>query len=315
MVNRLRRPLRVGGGERSLAVLAYHRVGSRSRARFDHSVYTADADQLEEHIRHFQQHCRLVGVRQAMAIAAGREHCDRMAVLITFDDGYLDNYQVAFPVLRAHGVPAVFFAVSSFAAGGVIPWWDRIAWTVKSARVERFSLDGAGGPACFDLRKTSREEVSDAVLRIFKTRRQALEPFLQELESCCQPEPIVPGGEMFLSWSQAREMVAGGMTVGAHTHTHPILSNLSPEEQAGELALSKQILERELGAGVDVMAYPVGGPDDFNAATARAAEACGYQAAFSCHGGLNRSGHTDRFDIKRIPVYWGANPEWLLDPN
>jgi peptidoglycan/xylan/chitin deacetylase (PgdA/CDA1 family) len=299
--------------ERRLLILGYHRVGRRSDARFDHGVITADAAQLERHIQFFQENCVLVGLRQAIAIASGREHTDRIAVLITFDDGYLDNYEVAFPILERYKVPAVFFLVSTFASGGVIPWWDRIAWMVKSAQVERFSLAGADSHIEFDLRETSREDATDAILALFKARCQAPAPFLKELEECCRPEPIARGEELFLSWSQAREMMASGMDVGAHTHTHPILAGLTKEEQTRELKQSKRILERELGKRIDVVAYPVGGRRDFNGITERAAWDCGYRAAFSYHGGINRGGETEQFDIKRIPVYWNARPEDLLD--
>jgi peptidoglycan/xylan/chitin deacetylase (PgdA/CDA1 family) len=299
------------GAEPRLAVVGYHRVGSRGEARFDGGVVTADADQLEKQIRYFQEHFEMVDLRRAIAIAAGRERCDRTAVLLTFDDGYIDNYEVAFPILRACGVPAVFFVVSSFAGGGVIPWWDRIAWMVKTAQVERFTLDDT---VEFDLEQMSREEATEAVLSHFKAGGQTPEAFIETLEARCRPRSVAAGQELFLSWAQAREMAAAGMTIGAHTHTHPILSRLSKEEQVRELAVSKRILQRELGHRVDVLAYPVGGPSDFDAVTQGTAWDCGYRAAFSYHGGINRSGNTEQFDIKRIPVYWNARPEDLLDP-
>ena len=102
------------------------------------------------------------------------------------------------------------------------------------------------------------------------------------------------------------------MRVGSHTHSHRILARIDEEAQRHELRLSRSILERETGAAVDVLAYPVGGPADFTPVTEAITRDCGYRAAFSCHGGANRPGRSNLYDIKRIPVYWGARPEWLL---
>ena len=296
-------------------MLAYHRVGARSAAKFNASVYTADAGQLDRHIRYFKQHCRLVDLEEALALAAGRERAKGTAVLLTFDDGYLDNYETAFPVLRAHRASAVFFLVSSFVEGNALPWWDQISGAVKAAPVKRFSLPAPGGSeAVFNL-TGDRDTAAEAVLDFFKASRQSPESFLRVLSERCECAPPQAGAErIFLSWGQAREMQAAGMSIGGHTHTHPILATLHEAQQRTEIESSKQILERELGQRVEAMAYPVGGPADFDAATVRAASACGYRAAFSCHGGLNTPGNTQLFDIKRIPLYWDANPEWLLDP-
>jgi peptidoglycan/xylan/chitin deacetylase (PgdA/CDA1 family) len=296
-----------------LAVLAYHRIGSGCETIFDPGVFTADARQLEEHIGYIEQRLRIVGLEEALAIAAGRERSERPAALLTFDDGYIDNFDVAFPILQAHRVEAVFFLVSSYASGEAIPWWDRAAWMVQSTGVPRIGLTGGGKRIA--IRTADRKEAVRQVLDGFKSSPGwPVEDFLRELAAACEIADAPPrDGRMFLSWEEARRMKAAGMTIAAHTHTHPILSRLNMEEQIRELEISKSCLERELGAPVDVMAYPVGGPQDFNRQTTDALAACGYRAAFSCHGGLNTAGKTSLWDIKRISVYPGARGEWLLE--
>jgi len=124
---------RRGAMGHGLAVLAYHRVGDRAAAAYDPWVYTADESQLDEHLRYIKKHRRLVGMEEALEIAAGRIRSPGPATLLTFDDGYLDNYQTAFPILKNHGAEGVFFLVTNFASGGLIPWWDQIAWIVSPA--------------------------------------------------------------------------------------------------------------------------------------------------------------------------------------
>ena len=107
-------------------------------------------------------------------------------------------------------------------------------------------------------------------------------------------------------------MERAGMRIGAHTVSHAILSSLDPARQRDELARSRETLEDELGHRVDVMAYPVGSRDAFNTETESALRDCGYRAAFSFYGGVNRRPESRLFDIRRRPIWWGAIPEWLF---
>jgi len=295
-------------------VLAYHRVGDRSLAAYDPWVYSTDADHLDEQVRYIKKHRRLVGLEEALEIVAGRIRDPGEATLLTFDDGYLDNYEVAFPILKAQGAEAVFFVVTSFAAGGVIPWWDQIAWIVKSARADSFQLASRDGPVKFHLDSTNRADVVTKVLDLYKGNpSEAPDEFIQELEQSCDSVRPDANARMFFSWNEAREMQAAGMRIAAHTDSHRILASLSPTDQRAEVDRSQQILERELQTPIDVMAYPVGSADAFNTITEQVLAECGYRAAFSCHGGINGRFNSRLFDIKRIPVWWGAEPAWLFE--
>src|SRR3974390_3781898 len=95
-------------------------------------------------------------------------------------------------------------------------------------------------------------------------------------------------------------MIAGGMAIGSHTHSHPTLSKLEPGEQLQELTQSRAILKKQLGIDVDTLAYPFGATSSFSEKTQKLAEEAGYRAAFSFHGGTNLPGLTRRYDIKRV---------------
>ena len=97
-------------------------------------------------------------------------------------------------------------------------------------------------------------------------------------------------------------MIAGGMAIGSHTHSHELLSQLSASRQSEELSKSRAILEQQLGTTVDVIAYPVGAKDSFTVETESIAQKLNYRAAFSHHGGTNLPGQIDRLDIKRHSI-------------
>ena len=92
------------------------------------------------------------------------------------------------------------------------------------------------------------------------------------------------------------------MSIGAHTHTHRILAQLSEADQQQELGLSKEILQARLKQPILSVSYPVGGRDKFTAATKRLSKELGYTVGFSFYGGINRPGLTDPLDIKRMGI-------------
>jgi peptidoglycan/xylan/chitin deacetylase (PgdA/CDA1 family) len=151
------------------------------------------------------------------------------------------------------------------------------------------------------------------VLDLFKSPANS-DPadFIATLEASCELTRPTRDATLFLSWEDARRLHAAGMQIGAHTHSHPILAKLPAPDQCRELERSKAVLESSLGTTIDLLAYPVGARDAFTEETKHIARACGYRAAFSCYGGENVPRKTDAFDIRRVPIYWGARAEWLL---
>src|SRR5439155_11118121 len=106
-----------------LLVLNYHRIGDGSRWLFNRSLWSATAEELDRQIGFAKRHCEIIALHQ-LSEAIGRPG---RSLLLTFDDGYRDNHTLAFPVLRAHGVPATFFLATGFLDSPCPAWWDEIA--------------------------------------------------------------------------------------------------------------------------------------------------------------------------------------------
>jgi hypothetical protein len=112
---------------------------------------------------------------------------------------------------------------------------------------------------------------------------------------------------VWMGWDQVREMRADGMSIGAHTVTHPVLARQSPEQQSFEICESKLRLEQELGEPITALSYPVGRRDAFDQATRTALTHHGIEWAFSYYGGFlpraaARRDGVDRLDIPRVAV-------------
>lgn len=294
----------------SLLVLNYHRIGNSNDDLFDPGVFSATTDQFDDQIRYLKQHLSLVTLEEALAFVEGtlKEKAPRCRVLITFDDGYLDNYSAAFPVLRSHGAQGVFFLVTGMVGSCQVPWWDHIAYVLKSARRRKFALSYPADLKV-DLDEAGLNESLRSVLKLYKKPENLDgERFLRELVHEADGEEIPGTLRRFLNWNEAREMIGGGMAIGSHTHSHYVLSQLTPERQFEELSKSRAILKEELGIEAAALAYPVGGRISFTDQTQRAAQDAGYRAAFSFYGGTNLPGKISPYDVARVGI---GDQSWL----
>jgi peptidoglycan/xylan/chitin deacetylase (PgdA/CDA1 family) len=288
-----------------LLVLNYHRIGNREEDLFDPGVFSATADQFNEQIAYLKRHCSLVTLDEAKAFIEGtiKDKSPRYRVLITFDDGYLDNYELAFPVLRSHDVQGVFFLVTSNIGSGAVPWWDHIAFLLKTAENRRFSLHYPVRRE-FNLDKDGIVESIRGVLSVYKRPDNTdTDRFIQALQEQTRGADLPKPGRRFLDWNEAREMIGGRMEIGSHTHSHTTLSQLAPKQQRRELGTSHGILKDNLGVAVDTIAYPVGATASFTEETQVLARQVGYRIAFSSYGGTNLSGQGSAYDVKRVCVH------------
>ena len=203
-------------------------------------------------------------VEETLAVADGGP-LSAASVLITFDDGYIDNYSEAFPVLRSHGVGAVFFLPTAFVGTNHIPWWDTIAYIVKHSCNGTIKLEYPM-EASFDLNRNGVAVAIMKILRLYKGPKTTDQGrFLQELKTACGYFGSPSSSERcFMSWAEVREMQQAGMSFGGHTHSHEILSKLSAEQEREELRSSREILKKEIGCRTDTLAYPVGNRTTFS---------------------------------------------------
>jgi len=293
----------------SLLVLNYHRIGNPEDDLFDPGVFSATADQFNDQISYLKHGDFLVTLDEALSFVEGtiKEKTRRCRVLITFDDGYLDNYEIAYPILRTHVAQGVFFLATSMVGSCQLPWWDHIAYLMKTARRRRFSLRYPSDLAV-DIDGNGLTESLRTVLKLYKRPENSdPERFIRELGENSEGDEPPLTLRRFLDWDEAREMHRSGMVIGSHTHSHHVLSQLEPDMQYEELSRSRQILRENLGVEADVLAYPVGARTSFNSQTQRAVQNAGYRAAFSKYGGTNLPGETTPYDVNRIGI---DHPSW-----
>jgi peptidoglycan/xylan/chitin deacetylase (PgdA/CDA1 family) len=288
----------------SLLIVNYHRIGNAEEDLFDPGVFSATAEEFDEQIKFLKRNVDVVTLDEALAFVDGtqKDKARRCRVLITFDDGYLDNYELAHPILRSHGVQGVFFLVTSMVGSNRIPWWDKVSYMMKTGRKRRFSLHYPANLEV-DVDRIGMAESLRSVLRLYK-RPENTDParFMREAAEAIQGEEPPTTVRRFLNWDEARQMSREGAAIGSHTHSHNLLSHLGPDRQYEELAKSRAILKEQLGVVADTIAYPVGKKDAFTDETKRIAREVGYRAGFSFYGGANLPGQTSPYDVRRFDI-------------
>jgi peptidoglycan/xylan/chitin deacetylase (PgdA/CDA1 family) len=283
-----------------LFIFNYHRIGNPATTPFDPAVFSCSEDRFAEHVQLIRSRFEVIGMAELLTMVNDRTTPRCPMAMITFDDGYRDNYTKAFPVLQATGTPAVFFLTSSFVGSSCIAWWDEVVWQARRIPVERL----AQIPWLQDRILTQPlPQIARQVLRAFKRSTLPIDEKLAQLRTASGC--VVGAGDrsgLFMDWDDVRAMRRAGMGIGSHCHTHPILSHLSPSEQRAELETSKRIIQEELGEDVHALAYPVGGFGAYSADTIEAARSCDYRVAFTFVAGVNERPCQNPFELRRIGV-------------
>jgi peptidoglycan/xylan/chitin deacetylase (PgdA/CDA1 family) len=237
---------------------------------------------------------------------------DKPAVVITFDDGYADNYHFALPILGEFDIPATFFVTSGQLDSGEEFWWDELARLLSGAcaaapQVEfpresgTIRLDVSTAPARQAAYRTAHRHLMDAPPDL---RRRMLAAVREWYGS----DGAARASHRILSSSELTELAAHPLaTIGAHTVSHARLSVLDFESQRWEIVASKADLEARIGKLVEVFAYPFGGRQDYTRDTVKLCQEAGFRKVAS-----NFPGNAHRWsDPLQIPRHLVRN--WSVD--
>jgi peptidoglycan/xylan/chitin deacetylase (PgdA/CDA1 family) len=244
-------------------ILYYHRVSEDpSGANLGLSV---SATSFDRQMQFLSDHYRVISV-DALVEKWNAGDRDPRDVAITFDDGYRDNYDCAFPTLRKYGLPATIFLTTDYLGGATLLWWDRMHYLLTRARRQ--------GPTTVQAEPALPESVLTPVNRYLAAGgTDALTSAINALKSLGRPQRLAaidaftrvlnPRGEwpterLFLTWDEVRQMSTRGIDFGSHTCSHPVLTELDSRELLDELARSKNQIEEMLGRPVKGIAYPDG---------------------------------------------------------
>ncbi|MBV8453542.1 MAG: polysaccharide deacetylase family protein, partial [Deltaproteobacteria bacterium] len=300
-------------------ILMYHKIGELP---LDPWGLAVSPSHFAEHLEILCKHGWPLHLAQAVRALQHKRLTDRTLV-VTFDDGYANNFHNAAPLLERYDVPATVFVTTGYIGGAREFWWDALEGILlrpevlpaelrltAAGRIWHWSLAEAQHYGQ-DLRRSDREwsaakqGAPSGRYDLYRMVHRVLQPLhedergnvldhlrrwagvavdIRESHRCLLPSEVVAFGRMRL------------IEIGAHTATHPVLPMLSEASQREEIRQSKLQLERMLGCAVTSFAYPYG---QYAAATAALVRQEGFSSACATQAGL-LSQHSDLFRLPRV---------------
>jgi len=233
-------------------------------------------------------------------LADGRSLPGKAAV-ITFDDGYLNNYEYAFPVLNKLKVPATIFLATGYISTESLFWWDEVRYMLTETDSLEVDLGIYGS---YSLRTPDdRSKAEAGIMSSLKMMPDHMRnDVVAKLRKGLKIEITgIPVFGRLLNWDQVREMYSCGISFGAHTVNHPILTSLSYREAEREIVQSKRDIEDQLGHPVNSFAYPGGRYTNFDLNLANMVRDNGFSCALT---GIPRwvTGKSNFYQLGRIPM-------------
>jgi peptidoglycan/xylan/chitin deacetylase (PgdA/CDA1 family) len=291
-------------------ILGYHRV---VKAAFDPYGLCVQPDHFAEHLEVLRQTANVIDLK---TLQQGLFEGDlpQKAIVITFDDAYLDILQTVKPLLVAHGIPATIFVVTGTL--GMEFWWDELARVVFSPAVlpNKLSMQIGADTITWtnkssDHRKTGKENPNsrglllEQMYQMLAERPDERPSILTNLLSWAETAtPVAAAIERTMTAAELQALIQDGLiSVGSHTVTHPILTNIPQDQQYIELRESKNVLENTLSQPVTALSYPHGIND---AQTQWLAQQAGFKLAFGSQNGIV---HKNQNRLA-LPRFWV--PDW-----
>ncbi len=277
----------------------FHRIGDAETCQYDPNVFSCSADDLEKHLDFIKSNFEIINQSQFIEIINNGQPSKKKLAYITFDDGYLDNYELAFPILIALKIPATFFVATGLIESKTMPWWDEIAWHIKHCQLDEIRLPSWN--KSISLPANTKSQNIRKVLSQFKSASASIEEQLVGLRNVTGLAVEHYNNE-FMTWQHLIEMESAGMTIGAHSHSHRIFSSLNAEELSHELSYAKKLLEEQLSNKVVSISYPVGNASTYNNEMFDEIERQGYQLAFTFRYFINQEVKHNKFQLARFSI-------------
>ncbi len=227
------------------------------------------------------------------------------AYAITFDDGFENNFSVAAPILKKFKTPAIFYITSSFVNDNKMSWIDKIDYAIEHTKREKIIFMGKEFDLTSDnhkinflkfVRKTSKENRAFFLAKDKYIR----DIFAQSKISFC--DSLNTAIDLKMSWNQVSKISQDELfTIGAHTHTHPIMSYLEEDDLNKEIEISINYLNKKCLLDVEHFSYPEGLDFCFNDNIVNKLKDAGIKCCPTAMDGVNNI-HDDLFYLKRVTV-------------
>lgn len=280
-----------------LRILMYHRVAEvKDTPTIDSRSVSATPSMFAQQMRHLARYYHVVSLPDVLDAVTRKQPIRDRSVLITFDDAYADFADFAWPILRQLRLPATLFVPTAYPGHPEMAfWWDRLYQAFdRTHQAELHDTPLGTLSLAPDLRHRSLRALQNYIPITPHDEGMRL---VDRVCAQLMETPVTCGS--VLDWDQLRLLARDGVTIGSHTRTHPILTQLPPDRIRDEVHGSQQDLKKEIGYALPVFCYPNGDHDD--TVTSILVEE-GIWMGFTTLVGDNVMNSTDLLRLRRIGI-------------
>jgi peptidoglycan/xylan/chitin deacetylase (PgdA/CDA1 family) len=293
-----------------LTILMYHAIISKPLTVHDWCF--VDLSSFISQIQYLKKNFELLSLSDAVRRLKNGK-ISRPTAVVTFDDGFQSNYDLAFPILREVGVPATIFLVTGLVNTDDTVWFCRLNQTLTKTKKLALEWNGCTFDLSDPLSKAEAAVIMQAKLKEFShpDLLTAVRWITRELGD--EPTCPIPAGSPFrmLNGEAIAEMAASGLIeFGAHTHSHAILSQLSLDEQRNEIERSINAVHELTCRPCELFAYPNGRARDYDGESVKILEECGVDASVTSIQEPNDR-MTPPLELRRYAVGADMSPAYI----
>ncbi|MGI0013996.1 MAG: polysaccharide deacetylase family protein [Nitrososphaera sp.] len=265
-------------------------------------------DVFEAHIRFLKTHFDILSFPELLERWKNRDwNSRRRYCVITFDDGWMDNYLYAYPILKHYNIPATIFLPTAFIGTNQWFWPEKVSYLLRHYYVAGGTKDNTNFmkslwgqyPWLKAIKGERGNEQIDSIIEMFKEATQEeIDDIIERMRNGLDLE--LPDERALMNWEEVREMSGSGVSFGSHSSTHRILRKLTTKEIENEIKGSLHTLLDKNVNSIPVFCYPNG---FYTQEVARLVKSAGYQAAASARFGVEGGIPQDLYGLKRVSVH------------
>ncbi len=294
----------------------YHRIlrdDDEAKLSIQPGMYVTESA-FKKQIKYLKKHYKIISLKKLIDLwNNGADYENKRYCVITFDDGWRDNYLNAYPVLKKYNVPATIFLATSYIGTSNWFWPEKISYLLLNKYSETISalehishfkngLQDISETISKIIRnrnnKGTNEQIDSIIERIKQYPLQVIEDIIDQISQ--KIGITIPAERLLLDWTEIKEMSNNGISFGSHTCNHKILTTVTRNEAKKELEESLRLLKEKELEFVPVFCYPNG---NYNRELQKIVSECGYVAAVTTKTGFEYTSPSDIYGIKRIGVH------------
>ena len=281
-----------------LRVLTYHRVAPVNNGlMLNPRLISATPETFAQQLAYLAKNYQVVSIEEVLEAVEKGARLPGRAVLLTFDDAYVDFGEIAWPMLKRYRLPATLFVPTAYPDHPERSfWWDLLYRAVTySSEVDLCDTALGSLPLGTPLQRQMTLRRMQSYLKTipYEKAMELVDAFCARLGNARAAQRSV------LSWKELRQLANDGVALGAHSRSHAILTQLPSEKVREEVVRSQEDLRREIGRVLPIFCYPNGSHDDRVTKILRKE---GFRLAFTTLDGHNDLSSAEPLRLRRTNI-------------